>query len=51
MSPKRAKTRLAHSLRGRLLWYLLAAITIAAVAGLVGRIRPPAADGVPFSRE
>ena len=26
-------------------------ITIAAVAGLVGRIRPPAADGVPFSRE
>ncbi|MCS0589965.1 ATP-binding protein [Massilia norwichensis] len=32
MSPKRAKTRLAHSLRGRLLWYLLAAITIAAVA-------------------
>ena len=32
MSPKRAKNRLAHSLRGRLLWYLLAAITIAAVA-------------------
>ena len=26
-------------------------ITIAAVAGLVGRIRPPAADGVPFARE
>ena len=26
-------------------------ITIAAVAGLVGRIRPPAADGIPFSRE
>jgi simple sugar transport system permease protein len=26
-------------------------ITIAAVAGLVGRIRPPAADGLPFSRE
>jgi simple sugar transport system permease protein len=26
-------------------------ITIAAVAGLVGQIRPPAADGVPFSRE
>jgi general nucleoside transport system permease protein len=26
-------------------------ITIAAVAGLVGRIRPPAADGMPFSRE
>lgn len=26
-------------------------ITIAAVAGLVGRIRPPAADGEPFSRE
>ncbi len=26
-------------------------ITIAAVAGLVGRIRPPAADGVPFRRE
>jgi ABC-type uncharacterized transport system permease subunit len=26
-------------------------ITIAAVAGLVGRIRPPAADGVPFHRE
>lgn len=25
-------------------------ITIAVVAGLVGRIRPPAADGVPFSR-
>jgi simple sugar transport system permease protein len=26
-------------------------ITIAAVAGLVGRIRPPAADGIPFARE
>jgi two-component system OmpR family sensor kinase len=32
MSPKKAKSRLTHSLRGRLLWYLLAAITIAAVA-------------------
>jgi ABC-type uncharacterized transport system permease subunit len=26
-------------------------ITIAVVAGLVGRVRPPAADGVPYSRE
>ena len=26
-------------------------ITIAVVSGLVGRVRPPAADGVPFSRE
>jgi simple sugar transport system permease protein len=26
-------------------------ITIAAVAGLVGRVRPPAASGIPFSRE
>jgi two-component system OmpR family sensor kinase len=32
MSPKKAKLRPTHSLRGRLLWYLLAAITIAAVA-------------------
>ena len=26
-------------------------ITIAVVSGLVGRVRPPAADGVPYSRE
>jgi simple sugar transport system permease protein len=26
-------------------------ITIAVVCGLVGRVRPPAADGVPYSRE
>ncbi len=26
-------------------------ITIAAVAGLVGRVRPPASDGIPYSRE
>jgi two-component system OmpR family sensor kinase len=32
MSPRKAKVKLTHSLRGRLLWYLLAAITIAAVA-------------------
>jgi two-component system OmpR family sensor kinase len=32
MSPKKAKLRPTHSLRGRLLWYLLAAITLAAVA-------------------
>jgi len=33
MSPgKKAKVKLTHSLRGRLLWYVLAAITIAAVA-------------------
>jgi len=32
MNLKRAKAKLTHSLRGRLLWYLLAAITIAAVA-------------------
>ena len=32
MSPGKTKVKLTHSLRGRLLWYLLAAITIAAVA-------------------
>jgi len=32
MSLKHARARLTHSLRGRLLWYLLAAITLAAVA-------------------
>jgi general nucleoside transport system permease protein len=26
-------------------------ITIAVVAGLVGRVRPPGADGVPYERE
>ena len=26
-------------------------VTIAAVGGLVGRVRPPAADGIPYSRE
>jgi ABC-type uncharacterized transport system permease subunit len=26
-------------------------VTIAVVAGLVGRVRPPAADGIPYSRE
>jgi ABC-type uncharacterized transport system permease subunit len=26
-------------------------ITIAVVSGLVGRVRPPAADGKPYSRE
>lgn len=26
-------------------------VTIAAVAGLVGKVRPPAADGIPYSRE
>ena len=32
MSLKFAKARLTHSLRSRLLWYLLAAITLAAIA-------------------
>ena len=32
MSLKHAKAKLTHSLRGRLLWYLLAAITLAAIA-------------------
>ena len=26
-------------------------VTIAVVCGLVGRVRPPAADGIPYSRE
>jgi simple sugar transport system permease protein len=26
-------------------------VTIGVVSGLVGRVRPPAADGVPYSRE
>lgn len=26
-------------------------VTVAVVAGLVGRVRPPAADGIPYSRE
>ncbi|WP_036169197.1 ATP-binding protein [Massilia sp. 9096] len=32
MSLKNARAKLTHSLRGRLLWYLLAAITLAAIA-------------------
>jgi two-component system OmpR family sensor kinase len=32
MSLKHARAKLTHSLRGRLLWYLLAAITLAAIA-------------------
>jgi len=26
-------------------------VTIAVVAGLIGRVRPPAADGVPYQRD
>jgi simple sugar transport system permease protein len=36
---------------GQLISALPYIITIAAVAGLVGRVRPPAADGIPYARE